>query len=196
MKSDKLKKIEIALLMALCVTLCYGTYINAARANLTQNVIRFHVIASSDEEAEQALKLRLRGTLALYLEALLESAETIDEAKARIEEQLPEIENLALSLSEGRSVEVLFGTSEYPIRAAEGYALPAGEYTSLRVILGEGAGQNWWGVIFPALTPDSGEYTQTGALSEKGVSLITDEAGVTIKFKALEYLDGLKRMFS
>ena len=197
MKSDKLKKIEIALLMALCITLCYGTYINAAKENLSQNVIRFHVIASSDDEAEQELKLRVKEPLVTYLEKLLENTETAAEAKERIEEQLPEIESLALSLSEGRSVAVLFGTNEYPIRSAEGYTLPAGEYTSLRVVLGEGDGQNWWGVIFPDLTPDAVAAVQTSALNEKGVSLISDdEDGVSIKFKAIEYFDGLKRFFS
>ena len=197
MKNNKLKKIDIALLMALCITLCYGTYINAAKTNPSQNVIRFHIIASNDDEAEQALKLRMKEPLVLYIEKILENAETVTDAKAKIEERLPEIESLALSLSEGRSVEVLFGTNAYPLRSAEGYTLPAGEYTSLRVVLGEGEGQNWWGVIFPELTPASDAAAQTSTLGEQGVSLISDdEDGVSIKFKALEYFDGLKRFFS
>lgn len=198
MKKTGLKRFEAALLIALSVTLCYGTYLNAARQNLTENIIRLHVIAVSDEPEEQELKLRVRDGVTDCLQGLLENAETMMDASSSIEAHLDDIQNAAAALSDGRPVSVEFGTTGYPARTGDGYALPAGEYVSLRVTLGEGEGHNWWGVVFPDLTPDSGDYTETSALNDKGISLIAGDEGdgYTIKFKALEYWDSIVQFFT
>jgi len=198
MKNEKLRKFEIALLMALCITLCYGTYINATRQNLAQNVIRLHIIASSDDAEDQALKMRVKEGVEDYLSLLLQDASDITEATQIISENLSGIEGAAKACSDGEAVAAQFGRLEYPTRSSQDYTLPAGEYTSLRVIIGEGEGHNWWGVIFPDLSPSGSEYTEAGALSDGSVRIITqtqESTGVQIKFKSLEYLNSIIKFF-
>lgn len=198
MENEKLKKFEIALLMALCITLCYGTYINAARENLEQNVIRLHVVASSDKTEDQELKMCVKTGVENYLSRLLQGETDISEATKKIADNLCGIEEAALAYSQGETVTARFGKREYPTRQAQGYTLPAGEYTSLVVTIGEGEGHNWWGVIFPDLSPSGLENTQTSAMLDGTVKIITQTEGSTgtqIKFKSLEYLNSIINFF-
>ena len=80
-------------------------------------------------------------------------AESAAEAREIIEREKPGIEGAARAVSGGRQVTVTLGRENYPTRQYGGFSLPAGSYTSLRVVLGEGKGHNWWCVVFPPLCP-------------------------------------------
>lgn len=146
MKEYKLKTWELAALCALCalcVSLCVGTWAQGRQRDISSSLVRLHVIAASDETAEQELKLRVRDNVLEYLTPVLDKAESPEEAQRIINGELTSIKAAAEACAGGRSVSVTLGQEYYPTREYEGFTLPAGQYQSLRVILGEGKGHNW-----------------------------------------------------
>ena len=198
-KKANVKRWEAALLLALCVSLCWGEYTLARQSRLTEGIIRLHVIAHSDDADEQSVKLQVRDEVTQIVLPLTERCQSSEEARAAIEAALPEIEQAARSAAGGRAVSVSFGRQRYGTRQGEGYTLPAGTYDSLRVTLGNGAGHNWWGVIFPQLTPQGvTDYTSAAkVLGEDNVRLITsDGEGYVVRFQLLEWMEALKSRLS
>ena len=184
---------ELALMLSVCLALLIGTWAGARQQALADRLVRLHVIANSDSEADQAEKLRVRDAVLSYLAPKLERAGSISDANAIL---LRERENIlrAAQAETDRAVTVTFTREHYPTRDYGSFALPAGTYPSLRVILGSGAGHNWWCVVFPPLcTADSVERQAVETLSENDVRLITaDGADVVIKFRVLEWYDAIK----
>ena len=142
---------ELALLLAVCVTLLTGTWAQARSQLLAARLVRLHVIAVSDDDAEQAVKLQVRDAVLAYLEPQLADVADIGAAQQIIAGDLDGIARAAQAAAGERPVRVSLGPEHYPTRDYGTFALPAGVYTSLRVTLGAGAGHNWWCVIFPPL---------------------------------------------
>lgn len=165
-------------------------------SDVYDNVLRLHVLANSDSESDQALKLKVRDAIVRYTEELLVNVQTQKEAKQRVEEGLGYIEALARQtvVENGfeYDVSVMLGVEEYPTRNYESLAFPGGEYLSLRVLIGEGAGQNWWCVLFPpmclsAASAGDDAFAQVGLNGEQ-YNIITesDSPKYKIRFKLLE----------
>jgi len=195
---NKINKWEAALLIALCITLCHGVCLSSKQAKLSENVVRLHVIAQSDERYEQELKARVRDSVLGALQPILQGAENSESARSVIGENFEAIENAALAASEGRDVRVELSRQSYPARYTGRYALPAGEYNSLRVIIGEGEGHNWWGIIFPYLVSDSIEEASEAVkiLGGDTFALISEDGFATeYRFKILELLNLLRNKF-
>lgn len=198
--SSFLRKWEISLLLALCVTLCAGIWARAQQRELASGLVRLHVVAASDSEEDQALKLAVRDEVLALLEPVLDGTSGRDDALAEIENRLPELETLAADIAWERGMDygaaVTLCAETYPTKEYDGFSLPAGEYMSLRVALGEGEGKNWWCVVFPPLCMAAAEDTLTSAatgLSEDELSLITEENdGYALKFKLMEIWGDLK----
>ena len=162
------------------------------------NVIRLHVIANSDSDADQKLKLKVRDAVLAVVSSLPAAAD-----KSDAEENIRGAEGLISSaakrvLNENGSdddVSIFFDTESYPVRYYEDYSLPAGKYTSLRVVIGEGQGHNWWCVLFPPLcaaagkTDDEGEFLEVGFTGEQ-YRVIKNDTGskYKVRFKILEIL--------
>lgn len=186
-QADKLKIWEAAALCALCVSLLTGVWAQARQQSISANLVRLHVIAASDEQAEQELKLRVRDAVLGYLGPKLEGIESAGEAREIIGAELEGIGRAAAAVSEGRSVTVSLGEERYPTREYAAFTLPAGRYESLRVILGEGRGHNWWCVVFPPLCLSSAECEQAQqVMSQEDYALITEEENYEIRFKLVE----------
>lgn len=204
--AGKLRRWETALLMAFAGALILGIWLNGQQSALAGDVLRLHVLANSDSEADQSLKLEVRDAVLAQAEYCLEGVTSREEAEQRLTEQLrPLAEAGAEVVAEaGYSYPVTVSLEEtwFPTKEYEDFALPAGTYTALRVVIGEGAGQNWWCVVFPPLclgaVSESVESTAAMAgLSEGEISLITGEdEGYVVKFKLLELWDKLKRNFT
>lgn len=158
------------------------------------NMIRLHVLANSDSDEDQALKLKVR-------DAILKEAETIKasnaaEAYIKTEGCLKRFENTAKSVlkEEGSdySVKVTLGKEKYPERTYDGFTLPEGTYTSLRILIGEAEGQNWWCVLYPPLCTASAskkeEHFIAAGFTEDQYRVITQSEKKTfrIKFKIVE----------
>lgn len=193
-----LRKWEIALLLALCFTLLAGTWAGAASSRVSEGLVRLHVIAASDDATEQAIKLDVRDAVLSYLEPKLDSAADIAGAEALIEANLDGIAAAAESAAQGREVSVTLGEEYYPTREYDTFSLPAGRYQSLRVTLGEGAGHNWWCVVFPplCLTAAESEAAFEELDGETRAIISSDGGGVQFKFRLLELWGELMEFLS
>lgn len=188
MKAQLLKKWEISMLLALCITLCAGTWACARSEALSDALVRLHVIAVSDDAEEQEIKLRVRDSVLAYLEPRLEGADDAAEARELISAELDGIKAAAETAAEGRKVSVTLSREYYPTRDYGSFALPAGSYESLRVVLGEGEGHNWWCVVFPPLCLSAAEAENAlETLGGDSAQLLSGEGeGVVFKFRLLE----------
>lgn len=169
-----------------------------------EKIIRLHVIANSDTNADQALKLKVRDGILEYISSLVADAPDKESAEGAIREKLPEIkqaaQNVLLSESADFSVDVTLTKERYPTREYEGFTLPCGTYTSLRVLIGEAKGQNWWCVLFPRLcvtakpsqtSKRDSELVEAG-LTPSQVRIITgDSPDIVIKFRFIEFFSKL-----
>lgn len=131
MFKNKLKLCETAALVALCLALCTGTWAQGRQQALSAKLVRLHVLAHSDEAAEQQIKLDVRDAVLGYLEPRLENAADGRDAERVIMENLDGITRAAKRASQGRKVSVTLSTEHYPSRRYDSFALPAGEYRSL-----------------------------------------------------------------
>ena len=181
----KLKRWEVALLCGVLAALLWSAWAGQEQAELAGQVIRLHVLANSDSQADQELKLAVRDRVLEHLDELAAAGQqVVDEA--------------------GKDYPVTAQLEEcwFPTKKYENFALPAGEYTALRVVIGEGEGQNWWCVAFPPLclgaaTESVEEATAAGLFTEDQAGLMTREnEGYVLKFKSLELLGELRGLFA
>lgn len=118
-------------------------------------LIRFHVLANSDDPSDQALKYKVRDQIVDLVEQRLQSSKSLEDSRTIIVEYLDEIETEAkrVLVEEGSTadVKVLYGQYDFPTRYYGALSLPAGTYEAVRVVIGEGKGANWWCVLFPPL---------------------------------------------
>lgn len=119
------------------------------------NLIRIHVVANSDSTEDQAVKLRVKDSLVSWLSPKLAKCDTAAESRRILAQNLDVIEKVAGDelRSDGKvySARAFLGEFEFPTRQYDGLILPAGSYQALRVVLGDGQGQNWWCVLYPPL---------------------------------------------
>ena len=185
MVKTKLKNWEIAALTALCVFFLSGLWAGSAQQELAGGLVRLHVIANSDADADQAQKLQVRDRVLALLSPLLAECRSRDEAVDIILKHRAELEAFG---------DVALGTEYYPTRDYGGFSLPAGEYVSLRIVLGEGAGRNWWCVVFPPLCTEAlaePDYDAFAALEPGARELIDHSGGYTLRFRVVEWWSAL-----
>ncbi len=162
------------------------------------NVLRLHVLANSDSEEDQELKLRVRDELLGVTENIFADCKTREDAERLVRENMSLIQSTAEGAisAAGYSypVSISLSEEEYPTRNYESACFPAGEYMSLRVMIGEAEGQNWWCVLFPPMcvgaASESDAYAQVGLTGEQyGIITETDNPKYKIRFKLLETID-------
>ncbi|WP_308541642.1 stage II sporulation protein R [uncultured Oscillibacter sp.] len=198
--SRRLKRVEIVLMVAAALVLMSGALALQTQDQLADKVVRLHVLANSDSEEDQALKLRVRDRVLERATELLEQSADRQEAEALLRGNLLELENLAAEeiAAAGYDYPVTAELTDttFPTREYDGFTLPAGEYLALRIVIGEGAGQNWWCVVFPPLCTTASADVPASALAagltQEDVNLITEEPGYVLKFKTVELWERLR----
>lgn len=162
-------------------------------------VIRFHVLANSDSQVDQKLKLKVRDDINQMLKGKLESMKSVKQARKFLGENLEKIEQVAQKRirQEGFSYDVMakLCTSHFPDRTYEGHTFPEGDYEALKVVIGKGEGHNWWCVMYPNLCFSNTiykwnqkEWTKLKkTLSNSEYYQILDSKKITIRLKFLEY---------
>lgn len=182
----QLKTWELALLCALCFTLCAAVWAQKQTERISSSLIRLHVLAVDDSDEEQELKLRVRDAVLDFLAPRLEGVQSRDEAKEILSRSLPELQSAAAAAAEGRAVSVTLTRELYPTRDYGAFALPTGGYDSLRVILGKGEGHNWWCVVFPpiCLSLESTDELEK-SVGEETFQILTSD-GTALRFRLLE----------
>ena len=203
MKHDilKLRLWEAALFLAFGLTLTAGVWASASESALAGQVLRLHVVANSDSDQDQALKLLVRDAVLAQAGRYLDGASDRRNAEQAL---TPHLDELARTAAEtlaaegcGDAVTVALADQWFPTKEYDGFSLPAGQYRALRVTIGEGNGRNWWCVVFPPLclgsvTEESVETVAGEALSDGQVALITgQDGGYVLKFRFIEWWNEL-----
>ena len=187
----------LALFVACLV--CTALWAEATQVRLASQVIRLHVLANSDSEEDQALKLEVRDRVLETTSALL-AGETEPQAAAVLLDQ--HLEDIAQTAAQEISaqghddrVEVRLEQTWFPTRQYQGISLPAGNYLALRVLIGAAEGHNWWCVVFPnlCLPAVSERALEASTLTPGQISLLQEEeTSYAFRFKTLEFWQSLK----
>lgn len=205
MLKRKLYRWETALLLTLAVVLLWGMWSVSRQQALSDKVVRLHILANSDTESDQTLKLQVRDAVLEEAEQLLQSCGDREEAQRVLNRALPEIQTLAENEIAARgydyAVTAELTDTAFPTREYGDFTLPAGRYLALRIVIGAGEGHNWWCVVFPPLCAESvtdvAETAMSAGFSEDDVKLMTEEEnGYVLKFKSIELWQNLKAYLS
>lgn len=201
----RLKKWEVALLSGLLAATLMGVYLNREQAALADSVIRLHVIANSDSRADQELKYQVRDRILTEAAALYQPGDDLRQVRKSMEDNLAALAQVGREVVEEQGydypVSARLERTWFPTKKYVDFALPAGNYTALRIVVGEGKGENWWCVAFPPLCLGSvsetvDEAAAAGNFTPEQVSLITGESGgYVVKFKAIELWEEFKKMW-
>ena len=192
------------LICALISASVWGMTLITDRQRLDDELIRLHVVANSDSEKDQNIKLQVRDAVLASLQKDLEKISDVEDARAYLQENLPKIRAIANETLDavgfdGEAVVTLckeaFGTRYY-----DTFTLPAGVYESLRIIIGEGAGKNWWCVAFPTLcvpaTTEGFADAAVGAgFSETLSGTLAGKDGYEVRFYLLDVLGRVENFF-
>lgn len=191
---------RISICMLIVLFFWCGTLLSD-RQRLREELIRLHVVANSDSEWDQYLKLRVRDAVTDSLQADLRRLADAEQAKDYLQEKLPYIQQIASetlrTLGCSDSVAVGLCREAFDTRHYETFSLPAGVYQSLRIIIGDGAGKNWWCVVFPSFclpaASDDMEDVAAGAGFPDSLSgSLTGEAGYELRFGLLDAMGKLE----
>lgn len=188
----KRKKLSWALIL-ICISFAAAVFFSAEynSKKYAENILRFHVIANSDTMQDQALKLKVRDAVGSKVSELTESAANAQETAEIVAEYSEEIIKTAEECvkAEGYDykVKIEIGEFYFPTKHYSKISLPAGEYDAVRVIIGEGKGENWWCVLFPPLCFSNGNAVENFEMEK--------EEKVTVKFKITEIFQEIKFEF-
>lgn len=168
---------------------------------IRSNVIRLHVIANSDSDADQDVKLKVRDAILEAGSKIFDGTVTTENAIALITPELTELKNTADKIlkingmdytARAELVTEYFDTRTY----GEDVTLPAGKYLALKIVLGEGNGKNWWCVMFPSLCLPAAEKTDSQAIqsvfNDTQETIVKNKSRYEIRFKLIEYIEIIK----
>lgn len=189
-----IKRIEISILISLiiCSALNITAFSNQCDS-IREKMLRMHVIANSDSVEDQNLKLKVRDAVLLKGKEIFDGSITAEDAEEKITPHIDELKETALSVikNEGYDYDVnitvqkdYFKTRTYD----DTVTLPAGYYTAVKVIIGEGNGKNWWCVMFPpmCLPAANAECSIEDVLSVEENNIVSNGQKYKLKFKILE----------
>ena len=187
----------------LCVTICDVLPIHGEE-KIYESVVRLHVLANSDSAEDQALKLKVRDAVLAYVSPRVIDSKSKDEAISILQGELENINEIAACVvaDEGYDypVDVTLTLEDYPTRNYESMSFPSGEYVSLRVMLGNAEGQNWWCVLFPPLCLSAASekasneeaFIAVGLNSDQyKIITQTEDATYYLRFKFLEVIENI-----
>ena len=143
------KHINLSIVFGLiCSVMLAMSHFNAACDDLRQNVLRLHIIANSDSDDDQQLKLKIRDEILAKTDGLFLKSDNLENAEKTVKSNLDKFQETADNVIKENgfdyTAKVTFGKSSFSTRYYDDFTLPAGVYDSLIIILGEGKGKNWW----------------------------------------------------
>ncbi len=190
-------RIGISLLIALII--CCVLNINAFSQqceSIREKMLRMHVIANSDSEEDQQLKLKVRDAVLSAGKEVFDGSVTAIEAKEKITPYIDYLEKIALETIKNEgfdyNVKITVEKEYFNTRTYENsVTLPAGYYTAVKVIIGEGKGQNWWCVMFPpmCLPTAVAECEISDVLTDDETEIVTETDKYKFRFKIVEILE-------
>jgi len=194
MKILKLKTIEIIFLAIVLVTAIVSSTVSFAQTcnEIRSDVLRLHILANSDSQEDQELKLKVRDAVLTEGADIFEGTSDVNEAIKAITPQKDRLKSIAEKVikenGEDYPVTVLLETEYFETRTYEDVTLPAGEYLAVRILIGEGEGHNWWCVMFPPLCLPAAEGETVDAyMNEDEVELVKSQPEYEPRFKIVEW---------
>ena len=205
MTSHTRRVLELGVGLGLALTLvltALADWHQRTAARVRADTIRLHILANSDTWDDQLLKLQVRDAVLAAIPEAVTRADTPQQAAAALQTALPALQSAADNAlhraHSAQPVRLRLERFAFAARDYGGFALPGGEYTALRVVIGAGEGQNWWCVAFPPLclgsvSETTEETAALGGLSQEEVALMTGETeGYVVKFKAIELWESFR----
>ena len=199
-----MKKIEKAILFGLILSIIVGNFsVFASDCNtIRSNVLRLHILANSDSEADQALKLKVRDRILSETGELFESASGLENAEETAKQSLQYVKLIAENEIQKQgydypvSVELcnmFFNTRQY-----EEVTMPAGRYDAVRITIGEAKGQNWWCVLYPPLCIPAAQPQQEldQVLNQEEMAVVNASPKYEVRFAFIELFERIKEAFS
>ncbi|MBE7067464.1 MAG: stage II sporulation protein R [Ruminococcaceae bacterium] len=181
-----MKRFLCFFLLIVIVILCI--YAECSFDNIKNGVVRLHVLANSNSQEDQALKLKVRDCILSEANILLEAVDTKSDSLAILQKNTDTLRDAALECinAEGYNydVTVVIGDYDFPTKTYGSLTLPKGSYDAVRVIIGDGKGDNWWCVLFPPFC--LGDAAQSDTTEDK-------KQDVIVKFKLIEMYNTIKQ---
>ena len=205
-KMDQTKKVLCRVLMAsLLVAAYFGKtcYIHRSyQEDIAKRVLRFHVLANSDSEEDQALKLKVRDAVGSYMAPKMKEASDVEDCERIVEENMQKITAAAEEVirEEGYdyTVTAQLGDAKFPVKTYGAYTFPAGTYEALNLVIGAGEGHNWWCVMYPNMSFYGEEYEVVDreakealeqALTPEEYASLMENKNYEVSFKYLTFLN-------
>lgn len=197
------------LLAALAITIIFAKKESAKAQDIQQGIadeiIRFHVIANSDKEEDQALKMEIKESVLEYMQGVLKDAKSVEETRelllAHREHIYAIAENIVWENGYDYEINVFLEERYFPIKTYGNYTFPPGMYEAYCVEIGESQGKNWWCVMYPSLcfvdavhgvVPEESQEDLKNILTEEEYEEISQgQEKVQVKFKIFEWLEDL-----
>ena len=203
MKNSKLRNLSLlTFLLFIYIFICAKSYVSAISSDLSESVFRLHVLANSNSEEDQSLKLKVRDSLLNYMNTICSSCSTKAEAISLVNKHKQEFQKIAENTiyenGYNYSVNINIGNFYFPTKNYGDISLPAGFYDALRVEIGNAKGKNWWCVMFPSLcfidvssgiVDDEAKNNLEKNLENESYNIISDKSSseVKLKFKLIEF---------
>lgn len=196
-KKKILKRIEISILCGIVLASAFSTTVFGTSCDgIRQRILRLHILANSDSEEDQAVKLKVRDAVLQEGKRIFDGSVTAKDAESILSAEKEQLESVAnrVLLENGFSytAKIEVGKSFFTTRSYENkVTLPAGEYTAIRILLGDAAGHNWWCVMFPPMClPAAGEDVQIdNVLSDSQEKLVESNPKYEMRFKIVEIFE-------
>lgn len=205
------KKLFLSVLIGVIATLTleFVNYKNTPdtddlRQSVSEKILRLHVIANSDSDADQAVKLKVKDAVVTYLKNCMGNDISLSDAKNIILENEDKIIDLCKKvLSENNfnyDVSMEITNCYFPIKTYGDISLPEGNYNALRITLGSASGKNWWCILYPPLcfvdvsygiVPDDSKKELKSILNDDEYALISGDEEISFRFKYLTFLNFL-----
>lgn len=177
------------------------TYFTASAQTVKDDVVRLHILANSDSEIDQEVKLKVRDALLETNASILSDSVTKENAKEHFEKSkgilLKTTKETLKEKGFNYNVKITLQEEYFETRTYETLTFPAGQYTALEVVLGEGEGKNWWCVMFPPLCVPAADGLETNEntadyLTVSGEKIVNGGNKYIVKFKLLEIYEELR----
>ncbi len=195
-KSLLIRSICIATILAMTVAVCR---FDTSCEKIRQNVLRLHILANSNSEFDQQLKLKVRDAVLLVSEQIFSDCETEQEAKEAVQNNYQLLAETARNtITENNydyPVSVQLADTWFETREYENFTLPAGNYEAVRIIIGDGLGKNWWCVMFPSICIPTASAEKNGfqnVLENEENKIVSSSKKYKARFKIVEIFETVR----
>ena len=211
------KKLNFILILTLLIFLYFVllsfNYSQSISCNLSDSVLRLHIIANSDSSTDQELKLKVRDNIIEYINTLTSSYSDKKDVISMVNNHLDSFKEIALNTIKENGynydVNIEIGNFHFPTKSYGDISFPAGNYDALKIEIGDAIGQNWWCVLFPPLcfvnsstgvVPDDSKNTLKENINSESYEIISEgnnsndnTSAIKIKFKIIEFFNNFTK---